>query len=527
MQEQLTLKEASLWASNYLNREITISNIYYLIQYGRIPKIDKNGNILLKKTDLKGYYGSHLKKEAIWKKLLGEDLNWDLSFSQYKESQTTKHVHRLHPYKGKFIPQLVEYFLDSHTDHFKKEVFFKRNDIVFDPFCGSGTTLVQSNELAINAIGVDISTFNALLSHTKIDSHDINDILQNIAIVTNELKEFVTTQKHNVVKFEQELLSELKAFNDRFFPTSDFRYQVRQGKINEEEYGSEKETEFLRIYNDLIKTYQIRLKQQSKDSFLDKWFLQSVRDEIDFVLKTLKQVNNQNTKNILEIILSRTIRSCRATTHADLASLKEPVTAIYYCKKHGKICKPIFSISSWWKRYSKDTLKRLHQFQKLKTDTFQVCLTGDSRNIDVFSELDKKYPEFGALAKKHKIRGIFSSPPYVGLINYHEQHAYAYDLLHLDRKDELEIGSLYKGQGIEARKSYVEGIAGVLLNSKQFMQDNYDVFLVANDKYGIYPQIAELAGMKIVNQYKRPVLNRTEKNRSAYAETIFHMKENR
>jgi len=33
--------------------------------------------------------------------------------------------------------------------------------------------------------------------------------------------------------------------------------------------------------------------------------------------------------------------------------------------------------------------------------------------------------------------------------------------------------------------------------------------------------------MKIVNQYKRPVLNRTEKNRSAYAETIFHMKENR
>ena len=30
-----------------------------------------------------------------------------------KEAETTKHVHRLHPYKGKFIPQLVEYFLDS------------------------------------------------------------------------------------------------------------------------------------------------------------------------------------------------------------------------------------------------------------------------------------------------------------------------------------------------------------------------------------------------------------------------------
>jgi len=50
-------------------------------------------------------------------------------------------------------------------------------------------------------------------------------------------------------------------------------------------------------------------------------------------------------------------------------------------------------------------------------------------------------------------------------------------------------------------------------------------FLVANDKYGLYPKIAKLAGMKIVNQYKRPVLNRVEKDRSAYSEIIFHLKE--
>jgi len=30
--------------------------------------------------------------------------------------------------------------------------------------------------------------------------------------------------------------------------------------------------------------------------------------------------------------------------------------------------------------------------------------------------------------------------------------------------------------------------------------------------------------MKIVNQYKRPVLNRTEKDKGAYSETIFHLK---
>lgn len=35
----------------------------------------------------------------------------DLSFAKVREYDRTKHVHRLHPYLGKFIPQLVEVFL--------------------------------------------------------------------------------------------------------------------------------------------------------------------------------------------------------------------------------------------------------------------------------------------------------------------------------------------------------------------------------------------------------------------------------
>jgi len=48
---------------------------------------------------------------------------------------------------------------------------------------------------------------------------------------------------------------------------------------------------------------------------------------------------------------------------------------------------------------------------------------------------------------------------------------------------------------------------------------------VANDKNNLYPTIAEKSGMKIVNQFKRPVLNRTEKDKTAYSEIIFHLKQ--
>lgn len=521
--ELLTIKEASEWATKHIHKTVTTSNISYLIQYGRIKKIGKNGSTQIALQDLINYYKSYNgQREVSWKDQLGEDLNWALSFDQYKEAETTKHVHRLHPYKGKFIPQLVEYFLDNHVDNFKTETYFQKGDIVLDPFSGSGTTMVQSCELGINAIGIDVSAFNALIGNCKVTKYDLVDIQKEINRISKALKEFLNNS--HTLDFEAKLLQELYEFNNKYFPATEYKYNLRQGKINEKKYGERKEKEFLPIYNKLVKQYNIILRQENNNNFLDKWYTQHIRGEIEFVFSEIKKIKNVNTKKIVSIILSRTIRSCRATTHADLATLVEPITTTYYCSKHGKMCKPLFSILKWWETYSKDTVKRLAQFDKLRTQTFQTCLTGDSRMIDIFTELKKKNPAFAEVAQKKKIKGIFSSPPYVGLIDYHEQHAYAYDLFGFERKDELEIGPLFKGQGKEAKQSYIQGISDVLNNSKKYLTDDYNIFLVANDKYNMYPIIAQNAGMKIVNQFRRPVLNRTEKDKGAYSEIIFHLK---
>ena len=519
----LTIPKASQWASEFLKRDISESNIAYLIQYGKVKKHNGGNAVYVDLNDLRKYYESYRKeRELNWKKRLGDDLNWALSFDNLREKDTTKHIHRLHPYKGKFIPQLVQYFIDDHKDNFKKDVYFKAGDVILDPFVGSGTTLVQAHEMGIHSIGVDVSHFNCMITETKLLDYDMVALEKEIQRIRKAILDHETN--NHVVIFENELLANMADFNNKYFPSPEFKYKVEQGQINETKYAEEKEKRFLKIYNDLVKKHDIELNHFSAKNFLDKWYIKNIHKEIDFAFEQIKKLKDVKNKKILAVILSRTIRSCRATTHSDLATLKEPQVSTYYCWKHKKICKPLFSIKEWFDRYAVDTLNRLNIFVKLKTNSHYAIIPADSRTIGIFKEVGWRNKKFYEILKKQKIKGIFTSPPYVGQIDYHEQHAYAYDLFGFKRKDELEIGPLYKGQGAEARASYVDGISKVLLNCKKFLADDFDVFLVANDKYNLYPTIAERAGMSIINKFKRPVLNRTERDKSPYSEIIFHLK---
>ena len=63
----ITLNEASQWASNYMNKSVSPSNINYLLQYSIINRIINEGIIYISKSELKKYYDKN-KIEKNWKK---------------------------------------------------------------------------------------------------------------------------------------------------------------------------------------------------------------------------------------------------------------------------------------------------------------------------------------------------------------------------------------------------------------------------------------------------------------------------
>ena len=50
-----TIKEAALWATEYLQRPVSNANISYLINYGKVRKYTRNGAVVIMKDELEQY----------------------------------------------------------------------------------------------------------------------------------------------------------------------------------------------------------------------------------------------------------------------------------------------------------------------------------------------------------------------------------------------------------------------------------------------------------------------------------------
>ena len=284
-----------------------------------------------------------------------ESLNLNWRERDLPERIRTKHVHRLHPYLGKFIPQLVEIFLRKFEP-----------TTVCDPFCGSGTTLVEACALGINAAGCDISQFNTLMCKVKTERYDL------------KLLEFEVHDALNRILSQPSLL--LREQKAPYHPST----------------------------------------------YLSSWFALSALEPL---LAYQAQLHNYEYRDVLRLILSRAARSSRRTTHFDLDFPKQPQIEPYFCYKHKKTCTPTGDSVQFLTRYSNDTLKRIKEFSEIRKNIGVSIITGDTQEVE--------FP-------RHDL--VITSPPYVGLIDYHEQHRYAYELLGLDWNAEHEIGPAARGK---------------------------------------------------------------------------------
>ena len=165
-----------------------------------------------------------------------------------KESQYL--THSIHPYKGRFYPQMIRALINFSM--------VKKGDVILDPFCGCGTTLLESFLMGINSIGIDLHPLACYIAKTKVDCLSINPL---------ELQPFITNF---------------------------FRKIPREGMLLDS---------FLDDSSD-----QIELPQVPDIPNVDKWFTQDVLRQIRILLGLIDEIKDGRIKDIANIALSSILR---------------------------------------------------------------------------------------------------------------------------------------------------------------------------------------------------------------------------
>ena len=110
--------------------------------------------------------------ELFLKKYSSNNLPIEISFRDILPSlnKIDRCTHLIHSYPAKLLVQIPFFFLNN-------DILSKPNSLVLDPFCGSGTVLLESILSGRNAIGTDSNPLARLISQVKIENYE-NDILE-------------------------------------------------------------------------------------------------------------------------------------------------------------------------------------------------------------------------------------------------------------------------------------------------------------------------------------------------------------
>lgn len=360
------------------------------------------------------------------------EIDLELSWSEdaLPQVERTKHVHNLHPYLGKFIPQLVEVFLRR---------YFKPGQCIYDPFVGSGTTLVEANSFGAAGVGCDISAFNCLLTRVKTTAYSLGTLelgLKGVLEQSRHTSEVVTTA--------------------------------------------------------------------DASDWLRSWYSKRALSELLAYHCVASESLDDPGWDVARVILSRAARSARRTTHFDLDFPRQPVTEPYWCHKHKRTCRPVHEAMKFLRRYTDDTVHRIRELAGLRSDNPVEVIHGDARTVDLPLEPS----------------GIITSPPYPGLIDYHEQHRYAYELLGLEDRRKEEIGAASCGQSQAAVRAYVENMVAAFANAHRQLPPGAPVIIVVNDSRDLYPEILERSGFSPEERLTRHVNRRTGRRAGEFFEDV-------
>lgn len=183
----------------------------------------------------------------------------------FHEEETTEHLHSLHPYPAKFIPQIPRRAIELWTEP---------GDLVYDPFNGCGTTVFEASLAGRRGIGTDNNAVAILASRAKtaIYSNADLDTLNSFAARTAGGLDFAPPRP--------DLIPTNKNFHYWFDPVTVERLAALKGLILAEK--DPVRTLLMAVFSSII----VRVSYQDSDTRYSRKLREVRVDEVDTVFSS-------------------------------------------------------------------------------------------------------------------------------------------------------------------------------------------------------------------------------------------------
>lgn len=170
------------------------------------------------------------------------DNSWD-----FRTADTKVFTHCFHNYPAMMIPQIAGRLIDNYG---------KKNDVLFDPYCGTGTSVVEANLRDINTISTDI----------------------------NPLARLITNAKSTVIPL-QVLDFYLKDFNGYIFQ---YKFGIKNGIVPVPDFPN-----------------------------IDFWFSEQVKKDLARIKHYIEKIEDEKVTNFFKVAFSETIREASLTKNSE------------------------------------------------------------------------------------------------------------------------------------------------------------------------------------------------------------------
>lgn len=221
--------------------------------------------------------------------------------------QSTRYsAHGLHEYKGKFNPQVAKAMLNIFDA--------QSGQLALDPFCGSGTSLVECAHLGINSLGTDINPLAIYLANAKLKSLGIP--AENL--LADASRSLTTAKRSRAVPKSNDERGE---YLDSWF-TAKYLSEIERLRLAIEDIGGQCAPVLLALASNLLRDYSLqeprdlRIRRR-KSPFPDTSFFDAYKETVRIYCTRLSDA--QQTLGVRHSD-SRAIHvDCKkAATHPDL-----------------------------------------------------------------------------------------------------------------------------------------------------------------------------------------------------------------